>query len=57
MNWEVGCSHVIAVANHVAQGDMKRVYVWATEGDAKRQRNVVTNIGDGLWLTAKRRMA
>ena len=48
------CSHVQAVmAYEQAQGGRK-VSAWGNEMDAKRQHRSMLDIGDGVYLTARR---
>ena len=47
------CSHTIAVFEFIAAGNGKRVSAWADEQDAKRQHRPVTNLADGVLLTAR----
>ncbi len=49
-----GCSHVIAVVNHIAGSDDRRVMAWATLEDANRQHRPVMDIGDGVVLTTRK---
>lgn len=50
---QCGCSHVIAVAQHVeAQKTPKaKVYAWASERAANRQKKHKLYLGDGVVLT------
>jgi hypothetical protein len=47
-----GCSHTIAVYNHLA-GEDHRVMAWSSEEQAKRQKRPTIQIGDGLTLTVR----
>jgi len=48
---QCGCSHVIAVMKFREDG--RRLAVWASMDDAKRQHAHIINLGDGLMLTSK----
>lgn len=50
-NKESGCSHVVAVYNHIAQTTGARVSAWTNEDEARRQHRPTLNIGDGVTLT------
>jgi hypothetical protein len=50
------CSHGLAVLDLSAQSHGRHVSLWATEGDAKRQRCPVSHLVEGdttLWLSWK----
>lgn len=49
-----GCVHVIAAINYRARKHSRRVSVWASEEDARRQHRPTLKIGDGLILTSRR---
>lgn len=50
---ECGCSHVVAVAQHVAAQETPtaKVYAWGTEQAADRQKKSKLHLGDGVILT------
>lgn len=48
------CSHTIAVFNFIAQGQGKRVSAFNNVEQAERQHRPVTNMRDGVVLTARR---
>jgi hypothetical protein len=48
-----GCSHVIAALNYRARLHGRRISVWASEADARRQHRPMLKIGDGVILTIK----
>lgn len=48
------CTHTAAVTIEVARRKGYRVYLWASEEDARRQRNRTAKIGSGLWMTLKK---
>jgi uncharacterized Zn finger protein len=55
----VGCSHVIAVLNHLAELKSSILSFWPTQEDALRQKRrtfrLTTPRGeDGLWITSRR---
>lgn len=47
------CSHTLAVLNHIAQSDGRRVSAWASQDDAKRQHHAAAGNFDGLHLTTR----
>jgi hypothetical protein len=47
-----GCSHTIAVYNHLAGNDHK-VMAWASEEQAQKQHRPMISVGDGLTLTVR----
>jgi hypothetical protein len=48
-----GCSHVVAVYDHLAATSGRTVSAWASEAEAKRQHRPTIQIGDGIVLTAR----
>src|SRR5262245_14101800 len=48
-----GCSHVVAVYDHLSQVAGRKVSAWASEEEARRQHRTIINLGDGLTLTAR----
>lgn len=48
------CSHTIAVFNFIAQGNGKRVSAFSNPEQAERQHRQMTNMRDGIVLTARR---
>jgi hypothetical protein len=50
-----GCSHVVAVYDHIAHEEQERVVsAWGNLDDAQRQHRPITVIGDGVLLTGRR---
>ena len=49
-----GCSHVIAVFNHLAEWENRTVMAWSSEEDARRQHRPTLDIGDGVVLTSRK---
>lgn len=47
-----GCSHTIAVYNHLA-GDSHKVMAWSSEEQARKQHRPMISVGDGLILTVR----
>lgn len=47
------CSHVIKVLDHIAAESNRKVSVWSSVEDAKRQHKPTLNIGDGVTVTAR----
>lgn len=47
------CSHVLAVEMFLHPS--RTISAWATEKDAKRQHRKTTNLGDGVWMTARKK--
>lgn len=47
-----GCSHTIAVYNHLA-GESHKVMAWGSEEQARKQHRPTIIIGDGLTLTVR----
>jgi len=47
------CSHTIAVFEYIAQGQGKKVSAWNNEEQAVRQHRPVTDLNDGILLTAR----
>ena len=47
------CSHTIAVYEFIAAGNGKRVSAWSSPEEASRQHRPVTNMVDGVLLTAR----
>jgi len=47
------CSHTIAVFEFIAEGHGKKVSAWNNEEQAERQHRPITNMNDGLVLTAR----
>lgn len=48
------CSHTIAVFEFIAQGQGKRVSAWNNPEQAERQHRPMSDIRDGIVLTARR---
>jgi len=48
------CSHVQAVMAYEQARNGKRLSAWGNEMDAKRQHRLMLDIGDGIFLTARR---
>ena len=48
------CSHTIAVFEFIAQGEGRKVSAFNNEEQAVRQHRPLTNINDGIILTARR---
>jgi uncharacterized Zn finger protein len=54
----VGCSHVIAVLNHLAELKRSSLSFWPTQEDARRQKRRTFQLTskrgeDGLWITSR----
>ncbi len=54
----VGCVHVMATLNHVAQQKGRKLSFWQTETDAKRQKNRTfeltgENTTEQVWITSR----
>jgi hypothetical protein len=54
----VGCVHVMATLNHVAQKKGRKLSFWQTESDAKRQKNRTfeltgENTSEQVWITSR----
>lgn len=49
-----GCSHVVAVMNHLAIQGQRSVSVWSSINAAERQHRPILNIGNGLLLTTRK---
>lgn len=49
-----GCSHVLAVYDHLASEQGRRVSAWTNEEQAKRQHRPAFQIGDGVILTSRK---
>lgn len=49
-----GCSHVVAVFDHIAQTDNRKVSAWSNREQAQRQHRPNFSIGDGLTLTLRK---
>jgi hypothetical protein len=47
------CSHTIAVFEFIAEGQGKKVSAWESPEQAERQHRPVTNMTDGVVLTAR----
>jgi hypothetical protein len=47
------CSHTLAVLNHIAQSDGRRVSAWGSEQDAARQHRATVATFDGLTVTSR----
>lgn len=47
------CSHTIAVFEFIAQGNGKRVSAFTNVEQAERQHRPITNMNDGIVLTAR----
>jgi hypothetical protein len=47
------CSHTLAVLNHIAGQDGRRVSAWGSQDDAKRQHRAAAGNFDGLHLTTR----
>lgn len=52
-SYRSGCSHVIAVYQQI-EGSTRTTSAWASVTDAKRQKRMMTNIGDGVILTLRK---
>ena len=48
-----GCTHVVAAMNYRAMKHGRRISVWSSEKDARRQHRPTLSIGDGLILTSR----
>lgn len=49
-----GCSHVVAVYNHLSEQAGYTVSAWASQEEAARQHRTRIELGDGLTLTARK---
>lgn len=52
--YKSGCSHVMAVYQQIEGQRTRTTSAWASETDAKRQKRMMTNIGDGVILTLRK---
>jgi hypothetical protein len=52
-----GCSHVVAVYNHLSEQAGYKVMAWASQEEAARQHRTRIEVGDGLTLTARKQPA
>lgn len=50
-----GCSHVVAVFDHIAAQSGRSASAWANETEAARQHRPAFAIGDGVVLTTRRK--
>jgi len=48
-----GCTHVVAAMNERAMRHGRRVSVWSSEKEARRQHRPMLPIGDGLIVTTR----
>lgn len=52
--YKSGCSHVMAVYQQIEGQRTRTTSAWASVTDAKRQKRMMTNIGDGVILTLRK---
>lgn len=48
-----GCSHVLAVLQHLAQDQKKTLSFWLTKADALRQRRRVLRLEGAIYITSR----
>ena len=49
-----GCSHVVSVFRFKFEQENRKVSVWTSPEDAKRQKKAQVEIGDGVILTTRK---
>ncbi len=56
-NYQSGCSHVQAVYQQLEGQRNRTTSAWSTKEDAKRQKRQMADIGDGVILTLRKKLA
>lgn len=55
--YKSGCSHVLAVYQQMEGQRNRSTSAWSSMTDAKRQKRMMSNIGDGVVLTLRKRVS